>query len=169
MTLFQSFPGVKDVIEKVSIFPVGIKFTAPLVGSKFTFRNMDVLAFGGNPRETYVVDGIALSGTIDELTFSNSIDASFGIGAFSIDIISAGTGLPCTQAPFPFGSYSQALKFAANVRTKTTAKDGRDSFFLRMNGQLNQTADLIAAGINSVTLFATMNVYRCNDKIMEIK
>lgn len=158
-TLWQKFPGAADIRKAAKIYPVGVRFDAPLLGGKFTFSNQSVEAFKGNPRELYVLDGVTISGNIDGLQFCQAINPGFGGGLFSLNIDQAETRLPVTQAPFLFGNYDQALEFCAQWQTETTIAD-EDTFRFILNGELLQTSSILAAGLTSISLFVTANIIR---------
>lgn len=158
-TIWQKFPAAEDIRKAAKIYPVGVRFDAPLVGGKFTFANQSVKAFKGNPRELYVLDGVTISGNIDGLQFCQAINPGFGCGLFSLNIDQEETRLPVTQAPFLFGNYDQALEFCAQWQTETTVSE-EDTFRFILNGELVQTPAILAAGLAEISLFVTANIIR---------
>lgn len=151
-TIFQRFPQLKNWRE-VAVFPVSLKFTAPLIAGKFVF-NEQKTAFFSNSNELVVLDGVSLSasGGIDELTFSKALK-----DFFSLNIIREGNGHPVTLAPFKFAAFNQAALFTANF-TATATNGNEENFSFELKGELEQIPEL--AGLASIDVNIVTNIFR---------
>jgi hypothetical protein len=152
-TLFEKFPNVPEVINKVKVYPVGITFTPVLNAGVYEFNSTTIPAFEGNSGEMFILDGVYLSATggIDELTFSKAVQ-----GFLSLDIVRDGNKHPVTLAPFKFASFSQAQQFSANFAANAT-ENNQELFNFVLNGKLDQIAELVGSNLK-VNLIC--NIYR---------
>lgn len=158
-TLYQKFPGLSEVEKKVLIYPVSLKFTAPLVAGRFDWPSLVLPAFQGSSGERFILDGCNLAATIDQLTFSNAIDPSFLNGFFQLDIVRDGNGHRVTLAPFLFSAFNQGSEFSADF-SPTATINNVENFSFRLAGALIQTPDLILQGITEISILLTANLYR---------
>ena len=152
-TLFEKFPTITKVIDKVKVYPVAVQFAPVLIAGVYVCNNISLPAFKGNSSEMFVLDGVYLSATggIDELTFSKAIK-----GFLSLDIIREGNGHPVTLAPFKFAAFSQAQQFSANFAA-TATENNEEQFNFVLNGELEQIPELVGADLR-INLIC--NIYR---------
>lgn len=158
-TLQQKFPQFSDALQSVLVYPVAVSFKAQLAGGIFSFPKLREFAFKGNSGEVLVMDGATIAANIDQLIFSQSLLTEYNKGFFSLDIIKAGNNSPVMLAPFQFSAFNQGGEFSANWRPSAT-KNNEEEFYFQLDGALLQTAQLVALGINFVTIQVTANIYR---------
>jgi hypothetical protein len=154
-TIWQKFPGIKNLRERVDTQPIKAKFEAALAGGKYLF-NSSVLALTLPHNRMGVLDGISFSSNIDQLTFSNAIDPAVNDGFFQLNLVRAGNGSRVNLAPFMFAAFSQGTEFIANFEP-TGTKDGRENFNWNLTGSLLQTAAL--SGVQKISIFAVANIF----------
>ena len=164
-TLWEKFPGISRVNEKVSIYPISCRFSAPLAAGRFQFTKQKVFAFRGSAGEMFVLDGCTLASNIDQLTFNNSLDPAYNGGVFSLDIEQAGNQHTVTLAPFRFSAFNQGAEFSANWSPSAT-QNNQEDFNLILDGALIQTPAIIAAGLVSVDIVVTANIYRVKESLL---
>jgi len=165
-TIFQAFPGLPNVETAAQVFPVAVRFTAPLVGGFFEFNQIENFAFQGQNGEKFALDGLTLAANIDTLTFSNAVDPAYNNGFFALDVLRAGNRHACTMAPFKFTAFNQGTEYNANWEPTATTNNG-ENFLFRLNGRLVQTPALIAAGLVSVSIIVTANIYRIKARTLK--
>jgi hypothetical protein len=164
-TLWEKFPGVARIDEKVNIFPICCRFSAPLFAGRFQFTKQPIFAFRGSAGEKFVLDGCTLASNVDQLTFNNSLDALYNQGAFSLDIQQAGNGHTVTLAPFRFSAFNQGSEFSANWGANAT-NNNQEEFNLILDGALIQSPAIIAAGLVTVDIIVTANIYRVKQDLL---
>jgi hypothetical protein len=157
--LFQLLPGLDmDAYSRIEQFPVGVRFTATLDGSRFRFEKEKRPAFMANADEMYLVDGLAISGTVSELLFSNAINASYNNGLFSLAVKNAGDYETSPHSPFLFGNYSQSLAYSTILKTNHALAGKQDQFYFELDGELFQIEDLME--VNSISLFISAYIIK---------
>jgi hypothetical protein len=166
-TLYQKFPGIIAPDTSIQVYPIAVKFTAPLIGGRFDFLGVENFAFTGNSSEKFILDGSAIAGNISNQIFNNALDPAAFNGFFLLDIIRDGNRHPVTLAPFKFSDYSQALNFSANFAPNATDKSGRENFNFKLSGGLLQTPEILALGLNSISIIITTNLYRISQRAMK--
>lgn len=164
-TLWELFPGVPNVQDKVIIYPRAATFTAPLVAGKFAFA-ASVPVFTLNQSETGIIAGISLSADIDDLTFQEALDPSVNGGLFKLNLKRTGNNTPVNLADFLFGTTSQASEFACMAKPTGTA-NFKETFALEMTGTLLQTAALAQLGKAAIRMNAIFNLYRAKDNLKQ--
>jgi hypothetical protein len=164
-TLWEKFPGVSRITDKISIYPIACRFSAPLIAGRFEFSKVLSFAFVGSAGEAFVLDGCTLASNVDQLTFNNSLDPLYNNGVFSLDIKQDGNGHLVTLAPFRFSAFNQGGEFSANW-SPTGTNNNQESFSLLLDGALIQTPAIIAAGLLSVDIVVTANIYRVKQNLL---
>lgn len=160
-TLWQKFPGVQRVRERVDIQPIKAKFEAVLAGGQYLF-NSQVLALSLPQNRMGVIDGISFSSNIDQLIFSNAIDPTVNDGFFKLNLIRAGNKSRVNMAPFLFAAFSQGTEFLGNF-SPTGTVNGREDFYFDLSGALVQTPEL--SGVSKISILAVANLFVVKDDI----
>ena len=158
-TLFQKFPQFKNPLQQVLVYPVAVQFKADLIGGRFDFKQVTQPAFTGNSGEIFVLDGVTMAASIDQLNFSQAIDIQYNNGFFSLDIIRGGNRTAVGLAPFRFSAFNQGSEFSANWRPSAT-ENNEEKFIFQMDGALVQTPELIALGVSQIGISVSANIYR---------
>jgi hypothetical protein len=158
-TIPQLFPGLKyrDVRTK----PFSAVLNAPLLGGFFTWANVLSPLQIATPSAIYFIDNITVKFDADQLVISNAIDQTFNPNAFSFDILAQDQTLlnliPVTFAGFldnrPLNMFYRLTRGAGYAAQNTNLVN------LRINGRLNQTAELIALGKTSISMFLELDIY----------
>lgn len=151
----------------IQVYPIAVKFSAALIAGRFEFAAVENFAFTGNSSETFILDGSTISANISNEIFNNALDPVFNNGFFSLDIMRDGNRHAVTLAPFKFSDYNQGENFAANFAPTGTNEINRENFNFKLTGALLQTPELIAIGLNSISLIVTTNLYRITTKVLK--
>jgi hypothetical protein len=165
-TLFQKFPGLQNVQQKVKVYPVAVKFTAPLLAGRFEWNKVLKFAFIGNSGERFILDGVNLSATIDQLNFSNAIDPAVNNGFMLLDIIRDGNNKTVTLAPFAFSAFNEGAEFSADF-SPTATVNNQENFSFQLRGALIQTPGIIDLGVDEITILLTGNIYRIKEGVLK--
>lgn len=164
-TIQQLFPGIPG--SSFLPYPVGATFTAALAAGRFVFSKVRAPIHYLTQSEIGIVSDVIFTSNIDALTFSRAIDPAVNGGYFNLNIIEGGNGNPVNMAPFKFSSFAQASGFVAQFQPSAVV-NGKQEYFLELDGALIQTPELIAAGIASVSLFGALNLFRTkNQKVFK--
>jgi hypothetical protein len=167
-SLWQRFPGLKDVSSKIDVYPIKATFTAQLIAGRYVFdkavQRVSILKLPQG--RMGVIDGISFVSNIDQLIFSNAIDPSVNDGFFKMNVIRKGNNHPINLAPFMFASFSQGETFTSNF-TATAVQNGLEEIELELDGALLQTSEITALGKLQITIQATINFFQCRDTILK--
>lgn len=158
-TIYQALPGLDSIDTAAQVYPVAVRFPAPLIAGRFEWPALEIPAFTGQAGEKFVLSGLTLAANIDQLAFSNAIDPAFNNGFFSMDIMRAGNRHAATLAPFRFTAFNQGGEYNANW-APTATENNAENFNFRLTGALIQTPDLVALGLLEIDLVVTANIYR---------
>lgn len=148
-TLQQKFPNIPA--SQIRAVPVSAVFTGPLNAGIFEFDQL-VEIYNADNNDLLVLDGLELAANIDQLEFSRAL-----VDPFKISIYRGGNLSPVLQRPFVFASFNQGSNFAATWSPTGLDSNGNESVLLKIAGNLNQTAALVAYG--EVKIFATAMIY----------
>lgn len=162
-TIYQALPGLANIDNAAQVYPVAVKFQAPLIAGRFEWAALVAPAFIGQAGEKFALSGLTLAANIDQLIFSNAIDPAYNGGFFSMDIVREGNGHPATLAPFKFTAFNQGAEYNANWSPTATQNNG-ERFSLRMTGALIQTPEIVGTGLLAIDLIVTANIYRIKTK-----
>ena len=164
-TIQQLFPGIEG--SSFLPYPVGATFTAPLSGGRFVFSKVRAPIHRLTASEIGIVSDVHFTSNVDELNFSRAIDPSVNGGYINMNIVAGGNGNPVNMAPFKFSSFAQASGFVAQFAASST-NNGQEDYFLEIDGALIQTNEIIALGMTSISLFASLNLFRTkNQKVFK--
>ena len=156
-SIYSLFPHLANKPQAVEPKPRRASFSATLWSGLFTF---DVMSSIGklNHDTKAIICGIDFAANIDQLAFSDALDGSFQDGFFRLDLIGGGNLHQINSAPFSFSAFGQGQNFIQEY-TANGIEDLQEEFFLRLRGQLRQTARILETGKNSITITAQLNQY----------
>ena len=156
-SIYSLFPHLANKPQAVEPKPRRASFSATLWSGLFTF---DVMSSIGklNHDTKAIICGIDFAANIDQLEFSDALDATFQDGFFRLDLIGGGNLHQINSAPFSFSAFGQGQNFIQEY-TATGIEDLQEEFFLRVRGRLRQTLRLLETGKTSVTITAQLNQY----------
>lgn len=156
-SIYSLFPHLANKPQAVEPKPRRASFSATLWSGIFTF---DVMSSIGklNHDTKAIICGIDFAANIDQLAFSDALDGSFQDGFFRLDLIGGGNLHQINSAPFSFSAFGQGQNFIQEY-TATGIEDLQEEFFLRLRGQLRQTARILETGKKSITITAQLNQY----------
>jgi len=156
-SIYSLFPHLANKPQAVEPKPRRASFSATLWSGLFSF---DVMSSIGklNHDTKAIICGIDFAANIDQLAFSDALDGSFQDGFFRLDLIGGGNLHQINSAPFSFSAFGQGQNFIQEY-TATGIEDLQEEFFLRLRGQLRQTARILETGKNSITITAQLNQY----------
>lgn len=165
-SLWERFPGVANVRERITVYPLKAKFTAALIGGRYVFSAATAKAdlFKISQGQMGIIDGISFVSNVDQLTFSNAIDPNVNDGFFKMNVNRKGNNHPINLAPFYFASFSQSSEFTS-VFLPTAVNNGQEEIELVIDGALLQTPEIISLGKAVVTMQATINFFHCRDTL----
>lgn len=158
-TIPQLFPGLK--YRDVRTRPFSAVLTVPLLGGFFTWPNLLTPLQIGSPSAVFFVDNITVNFDVDQLIISNAVDQTFFNNGFRFDFLAADQTI-LNLNPVTFAGYlnNRPLNlFYRLTRGAGYAAQNTNQINLRINGRLNQTAELIALGKTSVSMFVEMDIY----------
>ena len=162
-SIYSLFPQLANRPQAVEPKSRRAAFTAPLAAGLFTF---DVTASIGklNHDTKAIICGIDFAANIDQLDFSDALDASFQDGFFRLDLVGGGNLHQINSAPFSFSAFGQGQNFIQEY-TATGIEDLQEEFFLRLRGRLRQTLRLLETSKTSITITAQLNQFEINGGI----
>lgn len=160
-TIQQLFPGIPG--SSFMPYPCGATFSADLAAGRFVFDKVRAPIHYLTASEIGIVSDVVFTSNVDSLAFSRAIDPNVNGGYFNLNIIAAGNGNPVNLAPFKFANFAQASGFVSQFQPSATT-NGKEEFFLEVSGALIQTAEIIAAGLTRVSLFAALNLFRTKNQ-----
>jgi hypothetical protein len=161
-SLWQRFPGVKDVASRIDVYPLRASFQAPLTLGKFRFNKIRIPLLKLPQGRLGVIDGISFVSNIDTLIFSNAIDPSINDGFFKMNVIRSGNDHAINLSPFYFSSFAQGESFTSNFKP-TAVVNGLEMIELELDGGLLQTAEIATLGKSVITIQAVVNFFQCRD------
>lgn len=160
-TIQQLFPGLPG--SSFLPYPCGATFSAPLTAGRFVFSKVRAPIHYLTSSEIGIVSDVSFVSNVDALQFSRAVDKSVNGGYFTLNIVGGGNGNPVNLAPFKFANFAQASGFVAQFAA-SAVENAREEFFLELDGALIQTPEIVAAGLVSVSLFASLNLFRTKNQ-----
>lgn len=162
----NSYSGLKQ--KDFRVYPVQAIWKASVNLGKFTFNTVtQILPVMYN--SFYSVVEIDVGANLDENTFTNAIDTTYNLDpsgnsrGFSFNFGSQYLGNTVfSLTPFCFSVYRKNCPVAYNFKTGQQKTSGivttTDSIQSTISGQLIQTADIVALGINSISIYAYFTI-----------
>jgi hypothetical protein len=162
-TLWELFPGVDRIIDRIQVEPRAARFPAAAAAGAFTW-DLSVPIMKLDQSETGIIAGVSFAANVSDTIFSNAIDPAFNDGYFTLDLIRDGNQTPVNLAPFKFATAGQAQEFSCMARP-TGTENFTESFSLKLRGRLLQTPEILALGKGSLSLTCVFNLYRAKDEL----
>lgn len=156
----SQFAGLKA--KELRIYPVQAVWNASLAVGSFTF-NSTASILTVDPNSWYSVIEIDVGGNISENLFSNAIDLTYNPNGFQFNFGSQYLGSTLfSLAPFAFSIFRRNVPCSYAFKTGQNKLVGnvytRDVMQSSIYGRLTQTADIIAQGITSISIYAYFTI-----------
>lgn len=154
------FPGLKP--KDFRVYPVQAVWNAAVNAGVFLFNSTSqILPVMYN--SFYSVIEIDIGANIAENDFSNAIDLAYNPDGFSFNFASQYLGNTVfSLTPFVFSIYRKNCPVAYNFKTGQQKNAGNvtttDFIQSTIKGQLTQTADIVALGITSISIYAYFTI-----------
>jgi len=162
MSLLSKFPGLQ--YRDIRAIPVSLIFSQNVAAGDFTWAFEVADVHTANPASFYYIDTLSFSANLDLLVFQNAIDFSYDVNGFSFDVFKKDSGKLANLTAIPFASYAENLDVGISYSTsQSTGINVPTQIEWRINGQLNQTAQIVALGISSITIFVRAVLYEINN------
>jgi len=169
--ILLKFPGLN--YSDIRIVPFQSSFTATVgnsVPGKFTWSiplgNADKYAHEMYKGHYFHIDTYTLSASIDSNLFSNALDPTYQDGYFQLSIMKHYENVPANQSLINIAVFKDDTPLSLSYGSQKTfpiagnaSQVQPEEAWFRLTGQLIQTADLTAAGVNTVTIFVSCVIY----------
>lgn len=156
-------------LSEKQLRPIVASFTAPLVAGAYVFSAVQAV-YALNKELSLYVDNMSLTANIDQLLFSNAIDASYKGGFVQVMYGLQSQQTPAAPAPTPFASFVErrpvelCLTNVGSAISSIGQNNTQDQVTVGIDGRLVQTPELILAGVNSISILITANAYQISSK-----
>lgn len=154
-TLQNLFPLSRLNPDDCNIFPVYVKFSAPIVAGQYVFSPVTTPAqsFGHlSQPQAGIIAGVMVSANCEESQFTAALDEPL-----FLQILHGGNETPVNMAPFPFSNFSQADNFQLQWKTSGCGVDQKEDFLLQVTGKVNQLTGMTS---NELVLKVSFNYIR---------
>lgn len=154
-TIQSLFPYTNNTAEDFNVYPVFIKFSAPIVNGEYVFNEKltPPQAFGKllQPQKG-IIAGVMISANCTESQFTSAID-----DALYLQILHGGNKTPVNMAPFPFCNFSHGDNFQLQWECSGGTVNQEENFLLQVTGKVNQLTGMTS---NELVLKIAFNFIR---------
>lgn len=154
-TIQSLFPYTNNIAEDFNVYPVFLKFSAPIVNGEYVFNEKltPPQVFGKllQPQKG-IIAGIMISANCTESQFSSAID-----NPLYLQILHGGNKTPVNMAPFPFCNFSQGDNFQLQWKCSGGTVNQEEKFLLQVTGKVNQLTGMTS---NELELKIAFNFIR---------
>lgn len=154
-TLQNLFPLTNHNPDDFNIYPVYVKFSAPVIGGKYVFSptTTPAQAFGDLLQpQAGVIAGVMVSANCDAAQFTAALDEPL-----FLQILHGGNKTPVNMRPFPFSDFSQADNFQLQWKCSGGDRNQQEKFLLQITGSVNQLTGMTN---NELVLRVSFNFIR---------
>lgn len=154
-TIQSLFPYTNNTAEDFNVYPVFIKFSAPIVNGEYVFNEKltPPQVFGKllQPQKG-IIAGVMISANCTESQFTSAIDDTL-----YLQILHGGNKTPVNMAPFPFCNFSQGDNFQLQWKCSGGTVNQEEKFLLQVTGKVNQLTGMTS---NELDLKIAFNFIR---------
>lgn len=154
-TIQSLFPYTNNTAEDFNVYPVFIKFSAPIVNGEYVFSEKltPPQVFGKllQPQKG-IIAGVMISANCTESQFTSAID-----DPLYLQILHGGNKTPVNMAPFPFCNFSQGDNFQLQWKCSGGTVNQEEKFLLQVTGKVNQLTGMTS---NELELKIAFNFIR---------
>ena len=154
-TLQSLFPYTNNRAEYFNIYPVYLKFSAPIVAGQYVFNETltPSKVFGKllQPQKG-IIAGVMISANCTESQFTSAID-----DPLYLQILHGGNKTPVNMSAFPFGNFAQGDNFQLQWKCSGGSTSQEEEFLLQVSGKVNQ---LTGMNSNELDLKIAFNFIR---------
>lgn len=154
-TIQSLFPFTENRAEHFNVYPVYLKFSAPIVAGQYVFN--DTLTpsqvFGKllQPQKG-IIAGIMISANCSDSQFTSAID-----DPLYLQILHGGNKTPVNMAAFPFSNFTQGDNFQLQWKCSGGSASQEEEFLLQVSGKVNQLTGMTS---NELELRIAFNFIR---------
>lgn len=154
-TIQSLFPFTENRAEYFNIYPVYLKFSAPIVAGQYVFNETltPSQVFGKllQPQKG-VIAGVMISANCSESQFTSAID-----DPLYLQILHGGNKTPVNMAAFPFCNFTQGDNFQLQWKCSGGSASQEEDFLLQVSGKVNQLTGMTS---NELELRIAFNFIR---------
>lgn len=139
-TLQNLFPLTHNKAEDFNVYPVCVKFSAPVIAGKYVFSEATTPAqvFGTLlQRQKGVIAGVMLSANCTPAAFASGLDSPL-----KLQILHGGNRTPVNMAPFPFSTFADGDNFQEQWEVSGTDINQEEEFLLQVTGEVDQLQNM---------------------------
>lgn len=159
-TLQSLFPFSTISPDRAHIYPVTVKYSAPIIGGEYVFNDTTTppQIFGQLPQEqTGVIAGVMIGANCSPSDFAKNV-----VDALELQILNGSNKTRVNMSPFPFSEFSHGDNYSLwwNI-TGAGSEPYTDDFLLKISGKVKQISDMTE---NELKIIISFNYWRIDNE-----
>lgn len=158
-TLQSLFPFSTISPERAHVYPVTVKYSAPIIGGEYVFNDTTTppQVFGQLPQnQTGVIAGVMIGANCAPADFAQNV-----VDVLKLQILNGSNKTPVNMSPFPFSEFSHGDNYSLWWNITGSSQVYTDDFLLQISGKVKQIANMTD---NELKINISFNYWRIDNE-----